>query len=995
MIEKVIEGKVFTLTVSTGDEERVFFFTRGAILFLAVGTSGGEVLARKIVNRGLLARERVDALVARANADTPLLQDILREESILDPKLISSLVEETIEDHLLEVMLWENTVALYDLVPGNPPPRLYEQDVPALRLSVGAKPLLARILAAREEAPEVLGALGALRNRVSLREGAAVEAPVGRHLSDTPRPISEVLVAAQLAGEPAWKAATSLVGLVRAKQVQLERVPERTRQEELAQAMRIEDAFQGFLNALLARTHLASIYERANEKEKAAEQYRGIAHEHLKRDAVDPGLAALKNVTRLLPQDVGARELIVKVLQSANRLNEAAREAVDLARVFLDQNFPGRARQAYELALKLVPKNGPVLWMLAGLLSLLGEKESAIRRFQELAEMARQAGDKEAEVAAYQQILDLDPSHGEALDVVRRLSGYKDALRRRIAAVSASFVVFLAVITYGIYELAALSAYRDAREKARTALEEPSFDVARSAIEEFRRGWTLTRLRWSAASILAAIDEEEKVFRAQRSLAAERQARELEGKNQVPKALERWRAAFADAQDLARKSALEPLVAQCESKLKKVTEDLERARELEKEGFSKQAYDLIAGDIPLAPWLAQDPDLRVPLLLDSIPKDARITLAGQLQEKPTPLLVHRPLGPFKVRLDGRNREPLEWEIAGAQPWPLVLVLPRKAAWRQHDLAASSAPLVLREVVVLGGIDRSLVAVARDTGEVRWRTSLGVFGECDAAPVLLDVGMIAARARSGSLHGVTTSGAVRFTRDFEPPPFDPVEPHPERPVPTPRGVLVRSGARGLALVGADGKSVWETRAEVDLVGAPAAQGDLVLVAGERRVIALKLADGSGAWVRDLPASAVLGPAASPRGAVFVPLEQGALALLDAKAQKVSVLKDLLDAGVSTIESDPRWTLVGSQSGDLLALDDQGKVIFRAATDQQRPVLWVRPSSHAVLFGDAATLYAIDREGKELWRTPVTDGAPAAADDRFVFQGTPAGLTAYDR
>ena len=48
VLEQVLEGKVFTLTVSTGDNERVFFFTRGAILFLATGSSGCEVLARKI-----------------------------------------------------------------------------------------------------------------------------------------------------------------------------------------------------------------------------------------------------------------------------------------------------------------------------------------------------------------------------------------------------------------------------------------------------------------------------------------------------------------------------------------------------------------------------------------------------------------------------------------------------------------------------------------------------------------------------------------------------------------------------------------------------------------------------------------------------------------------------------------------------------------------------------------------------------------------------------
>src|SRR5437588_2216525 len=138
VLEKVVEGNVFTLTVSTGDEERVFFFTRGAILFLAVGTSGGEVVGRKILAKGLLAPKKLDAALERASANAPL-QEVVREDMILDAKVVASLVEETIEDHLLELMLWEGSLALYDLVPGNPPPRLHESKT-RVRLSVGSKP---------------------------------------------------------------------------------------------------------------------------------------------------------------------------------------------------------------------------------------------------------------------------------------------------------------------------------------------------------------------------------------------------------------------------------------------------------------------------------------------------------------------------------------------------------------------------------------------------------------------------------------------------------------------------------------------------------------------------------------------------------------------------------------------------------------------------------------------------------------------------------------
>jgi len=996
VLEQVVEGKVFTLTVSTGEEERVFFFTRGAILFLATGTSGGEVLARKIVAQDLLPKEKVDVLVKRANSDTPLLQDILREDMILEPSLVSTLVEEAIEDHLLELMLWEGSLALYDLVPGNPPPRLYEHSVPALRLSVGAKALLERVLGRREEAFRVLSPLGgSLRHRVRLEPGATVKGLLAKHVSEVPRAIGEIVAAVAVEGTPPFRGAQAVAELVSQKKLRLERTTALTKEEEVAQALRIEDSFESFLNALLARTHLAAIYERAGENEKAADQYRGMAEEHLKRDAVVEGVAALRNVIRLLPQDIGARELLVKVLRGANRLADAGKECVELARVLLDQNLPGRARQAYELALKLVPKTLSVLWMLAGLLGFLGEKEDAIKRYEEIAQIAHEQHDQDAEIAAQQQVLELDPGHGKALEVVRRLSGYRDALRRRLAAVSGTVLLFLAIMGYGAYEMAALSGFKAARDKARAALDEQDFDLARSAVNEFLRGWTFTRFKGAAQSLLASIGDEERLFRSQRSLREERKAGELEVKEELPQAVSAWRSALEDTEEAERKALLAAALAQCEQKLKKVTDDLERAALLEK-SYPERAYDIVTADVPHAPWLLEDKDLRVPLLLDSIPKEARILVEGEPLVKPTPYILERSFLPLRVRLEGRNREPLERTLKGIEAWPLVLVLPRKPAWNARDVVASSEPLFRGDAVIVAGVDREVKAVARETGKVLWRTSLGIFGECDAPLVALEEGVLVARARSGTVFGLSSSGEVRFACEVEPPPQDLLERNAERPVLARDGVLVREGARGLALVLASGAVLWHARAPGDLLGAPSSSGELALASGERQVFAWKVATGELAWTVDLPQSPVLGPVFGPKGLVFVPLEQGGLARLDPAGKLLSVVKEVFETGVSpALLGDERWLLVGSTGGALAALDEEGKPVFRAFTAEKRAVLWVRASTYSVLYGDEEMLYALDREGKEVWRTPVRDGAPAVADDRQVYQGSADGFSCYDR
>jgi outer membrane protein assembly factor BamB/tetratricopeptide (TPR) repeat protein len=999
VLEQVIEGKVFTLTVSTGDDERVFFFTRGAILFLAVGTTGGEVLARKILARGLLEKARVDELVKRANSGTPLLQDILREDMILDPKAVASLVEETIEDHLLEVALWDGALALYDLVPGNPPSRLYDPKVPAVRLSVGSKPLLERVLGkVQGEVPQVMTSLGgSLRHRIELAPGAPASEAIAKELAAGSRPISQVIQGAQLAGVPPWKTASELSHLLADKEARLERVSAPSKKDELAQAVRIEDAFEEFVNALLARAHMAAIYERADENEKAAEQYRGIADEHLKRGAVNDGLAALRDVLRLVPTDLGARELIVKVLRGANRLPEAAEEAVGLARALLDQNLPGRARQAFELAIRLVPGSTNVLWMLAKLLELLGEKEEAAKRYEQLAEAAHAANDRDGEVAAYQQVLALAPSHERARAVLRRLGGHAAAIRRRWAAAIGAFLLFLLVVAYGSYEIFAVQAFFKARDQAKAALEEGDFRVASSALLEFQRSWTFSRLRRAASSLLDAIDEEEKVVREDRSRDAERRARDLEAKNQLPKAVAEWRAALDDSLDPARRQDLSADLTRCSIRLAAVEKELERARDLVRQGLSQQAAELVERTLPQAPWLLEATDFQIPTLVDSIPKEAHLTVDGKPVDKPTPCVVERPLTPVLLRLEGRNREPLEEKLEGLAPWPLVLVLPRKPVWRAKDAVASSAPLLYHDLVVVAGLDRTASAYTRDAGTLRWRTSLGIFGETSAPPVATAGGVLVTRARSGTVTALTPAGSVLWSREVAPPGFDPLDSDPGRPVAAGKGVLVREGARSLVLLAEEGGApVWSKRAESDLVGAPSAAGGLVFAAGERGVSAWNVDSGEPAWSVALKPAPVLGPVPGPKGLLHVVQDGGGIARVSPEGALVSIVKDAFEGAVSApLAADDKNVFVPTAQGELVALDDKGKPAFRAYTDKQRPVGWARVTTYAVLYGDQALLYVLERDGKESWRHPVKEGAPATADDRQIFQGSVDGLSAYDR
>lgn len=991
-LEQAAQGAELTLAVSTGEEERFFSFARGGVVFHGQGPAAGDALAHEILSRRLLPRDEVEGHQKRARAERVFLQDYLREQMIFEPHILSEMLEETIEDHLLGVMLWEGSSALYDLVPGGPPPRLQDPLLPVVRLEAGVPGLLSRVLSRREEAGRVLAALGgSLRSSVRLDPKAGVVKEfLLDQVKETPRPVDEVLTAVVLEGTPAFKAAQTIAEHVTNKKFQVERALERTPKEDLARAAKIEEAFPRFMSPLLARMHLERIYERADEKSKAADQGAGIADEHLRRDQTPEAIAALEGVIRLRPADIAARELLVKSLRGAKR-PEASPQSLELARLLLESNLPGRARAAYELSLELSPGAVPVLWTLAGLLERLGDKQGAVKRYEELARLARDRNDREGEVAASQQVLLLDPSREQAKAVVERLSGNDEARRRHVIAIVVAVLLLVLAVGYGFYEISALRAYAQARDTAHGLLGQLKFDEARAAVNDFMKGWSVTRFRPAATALLTQIDVEEQLSLAQRSLEHERAAKELEAKDQLPRAAERWRAALKDAQEQGRKDALQAALARCEERVKKVKDDLAKATSLEATD-PKGAYELVAQDVPHAPWLLEEKDVRVPLKLETVPTGARILVEGTPIDE-TPHVIERSFLPTHVRLEGRNKEVLELTLSGLESWSLLLTLPRPTAWRAKDVVASSAPLLLGDQVIVAGLDRSVTSLSREKGDVRWRASLGLFGECDAPLAALEQGTIVARARAGAVLGLSSTGLIRWTKELEPPPREPTERSPERPVATRAGVLVREGARGLALFSAEGVEVWRKVAPSRLVGAPVATSEMVMVAGERSVHGFKLGTGELAWTTPLDTNPVLGPVLGPGGVVFVPLEQGKIDRVEAGA----VLSELkVEGAITSALGDERWLLVGTDQGAITAVGGGGKMTpFRQAPAEKRPVLWIAASSDLVLCGDQGMLTCLEPSGTEVWRHPVSEAPPAASDERNVYQGGPAGLNAFVR
>jgi outer membrane protein assembly factor BamB/tetratricopeptide (TPR) repeat protein len=999
ILERIQEtGAVLTLSVSSGVDERVFFFTRGAILFLATGSSGGHLLERKIIARGLVPAEKLQSLRSVPGKERPILQEVLREERLVEDAQVQGLVNELIEEQLLEVALWDNEVAVYDIIPGNPPPRLYDKNAPSIRLSFGLRALLAALIPKVAEIPEkILKPLGgSLKQRVKLT-GSATE-PTGdpvqdallKHVAAQGRPALQILAAAQRAGIPSYRGAIALGALVEKRRAQVEGARELTPEEQAQVAATIENSLDNFVNRLIARQHLATIYEKLDDRERAGDHLREIATEYVERDRIDDALDSLQKALGLAPKDIAAREGLVKALTLAKRPTDASKEAMNLGQMLLELALPGRAKNAFTLAAKLVPRSLEILWKLASLSESLGDKDEAIRRYEEIAEVARIANDKVGVVSAKQRILVLDPKNKVALKAVRKLSGYASALFLRIGVAGAAVVASAVVASTSFYELSATRALRATRDQAWVAFDAGKVEGARSLAKTFAREWPHSRASLEVDGLLSQLDREDRLSWTLDVTREERTARALEDDGRAPEAVSHWQAAVDACHDPERRSSLGASLARCQAILGDAASSRARASALRDQGDPLRARDLLVAAAAQFPWLGKSGTFYVPCRIESVPSGLHVSVDGRALESTTPVTVDRALAPGRVVVTGEHGETASRDLPATPPWPVVLGLPRPSLWQRPEVTAVAAPVVLADGrLVVAGRDRAVTVLQRETGAVVWRHSLGLFGDVSAAPALVDR-LIVARTSDGTVVALDAArGAERWRAAVARAPDDAAA----RPVATPAGVAVREGSRNLVLLRtSNGGVAWRVKLAEDLIGPPLAVNDVVVLAHGRTLVALDAKKGSVAWETQLPAPAVLGPALGPRGTIYVPLA-GQLARASIAGGLIEE-EDAVRDPLTAIEADEQHVVLGTAAGEVMTLDTRGKVARRARVSPEHAVTWVYVTTGLVLASNGSELVALDQRLAERWRDLTTVGA-ASADPTHVFLVGPRGLAACPR
>src|SRR5581483_11972141 len=344
-----------------------------------------------------------------------------------------------------------------------------------------------------------------------------------------------------------------------------------------------------------------------------------------------------------------------------------------------------------------------------------------------------------------------------------------------------------------------MTAWRDAREGAWTAFDQGKTKEARANLTVFAQVWPHARAAKRVDAVIQEIDREERLRAELVSTHEGDLAQKLEDANAVPDALAHWQAAFDAEKDAERKASFGAARDRCLGLIADADAARDRARELRQRGELQQASELLAVAVRRSPWLSARSDFTIPCRIETIPPGLRVLVDGHELANDTPATIDRPAVPGELIVNGKHGERIVRDLPPVPGWPIFVGFPREATWARRDVQAVAAPALPDGRLIAAGSDRAVTCVKRDTGEVVWRRPLGVFGDVAATPALLADGkggrLAVVRTVDGTVIALDEAkGTERWRASVARPPS--VAP---RPIAAPSGVVVRDGARAVALL----------------------------------------------------------------------------------------------------------------------------------------------------------------------------------------------------
>ncbi len=964
--QRVIEeNKVFSLLVSDGLNERVFYFALGGIRLIRVGKRKSQRLGDMFIAAGVVSEEDAERIAAAARKKKLHFGQAAAELGLVTSEQAEQALKDQIHNELLELFFWDG--AELRLVRGQPPKEVYERRRDSAVLTAPVPETLRRVLSRVQKWSTIVGRMVSGAEVYELTERAS-EQPASElaarlfHRLDGRRNASQAIAAAETAPVESMDALISALAGGQIRRVPGKASQRLDRDERARRIAELENALEDAVDAVIVRTRLARLCEDVGEKARAAGVWRELGEHHRRLMEDDLALAAFRECVRLLPSDFAARERILDIHRTHGNQEEIVREGRPLVDLLIKNNLLNRARTLLVHLVAIRENDTRLIRQLVTVLIGLGEREEALRYLRKLAGLLEASGVSESELKdVYVRILALNPKDAHAkkrLDSV--LGRSKHRMRQRV--VFAGVLIVLGVCGAGYaYETSAREAMREAFAQVEVRIQEHDFDGARDVVQDTLEKFPHSPKASEAKALIETINELEKGW--------------LRDTEKVAK----QRSGLSAEEDAAARA------------LRKHGDQLVEAGKIRE---AHAIYREIQERYPNALALV---DLRVPLRIEPFPPDARVLLNGELIGQGAQSILYDPTGSSVVRVERAGFAEREIKLSGVSDLVLDVLLEKGRRWSfRSDAAFESPPLLTADTCYVAGRDRRVTAIALADGRLRWRVGLGLYSDLPTRPVLSGDTLIVAASDGGVFALDAKTGKQRWQRDLG-------FPISVQPLGLPGGQLLLAPADGSlrAISAKDGKDVWERPARTIGSGEPILtdSGTIAFVdlSGALRVIAAN----DGQKIHESPTASLRGPPAVQTERVWVNSTDQSVWLLAPSGElqhRVSVtglVTDIPPEVHNASEGAVKYAVayVVCSDGRILGVRNDGVTVFDRRLDDPISAQPAYADGRLYVPTNSGTLYVLSPTdgGKTIWKQTLGAGITARphVQDGAVFVVTSGG------
>lgn len=455
-------GGFFTVHVSDGLSERVFYFVPGAVRMISAGRDVAPDIPEYLYDRGEIDTLQFDRLQRLAQSRDEDLRVHLDKMGILDGGEFAQVSLELVREQLMGLVFWEDAYsAVYT---GPPPQEVFSLERPPLSASFEGPDLshaLEQWLDFWHESRAMLHGERAVFTVDS--EGREWLVENRSDLSDIIDACTEAASLATIRGEtgrPIFQLCRELRDFIENGCLTVEPpVAQRRRSDHLARASEIEANLPNLAGKSLAREKLVDLYQKASEPERAVEQLDALA-----KDALDDGAwqEACDRWRKLLKLDAGhfdAFKSLVRALKKNGRRADIAAEAQQLAPALKELTCPSTLHN-YAKLLNLIEGTEAVLEQVhATIFALKSDQrkkthDGAIKKHIVMASKLEARGDLVRAERLLKKALTFDPQNEHLRERLESL-GQKPG-RRRLPSwglVAAAAVAVAATVYFAFPEL--------------------------------------------------------------------------------------------------------------------------------------------------------------------------------------------------------------------------------------------------------------------------------------------------------------------------------------------------------------------------------------------------------------------------------------------------------------------------------------------------------------------------------------------------------------